>query len=697
MADEKVKVAQRSANGKRWALWIFLGAFVLNANTLTNGWVLDDTLLITQNTFTKQGFAGLPAIWSNDVFVGYLGQGGVEAGGRYRPLSHTVFAVQYAIAGSNPFLGHLTNVLLYALTCVLLFKLLERLFPESGSKPFWANVPLLASLLYAVHPVHAEVVANIKSLDEILAMLFALLTAWFAVKANDEHRTRSMFLSGLSFFLALTAKENAITFLAIVPLAVWYTTKDLKRCAAQVAALLLPAAAYFLLRSAALGPEPQVAWVDDFLSNPFHGATTIERMATGALIFAKYVKLLLFPWPLTTDYYPPMIPIVGWGDPRAMSGALLLLAACAFGLAGMRKWNMVGFGFLWFLTTYSVVSNIVVNLGTPMNDRFLFLPSAGFAVVLAALFVFALSRARSPLAAGIGRSLVALVLVGFAVQTFSRNRDWRDDLTLFAHDVTVSDRSARSHVMYAKLLVEAAARSPDTSQKEHQLNIARHQLERGLALYPDYTLAHGLLGKLAMDRKDYHAATGHFIACLERDRTEEVALKNLAFIGRRMGEAKDFAGAERAFRAAIHFDPSATEPYLFLADALMRTGRADSSIVLLDHVTAMKPDHADAFRLKGEVYAVYLKQPALAEENFLKAHSLNPTNVSVTDNLGVAAFKRQDYPRALEFFLKGLQAKPDDAQRLRNVSETYRMMGDLVRATEYSRRAVDVGTGEMRK
>lgn len=686
MADGKGKTPG-SARRMRWALWLFLGVFVLNANTLTNGWALDDTLLITQNIFTKQGFAGIPAIWSNDVFVGYLGQGGVETGGRYRPLSHSVFALQYAIVGNNPFLGHLTNVLLYALTCVLLFKLLVRLFPESGSKPLWANVPLLASLLYAIHPVHAEVVANIKSLDEILAMLFALLTAWFAVKAATGHRAGNMLFSGCSFLLALTAKENAITFLAIVPLVVWYTTKDLKRCAVQVGALVLPMAAYFLLRSAALGPQPQVAWVDDFLTNPFHDASSPEHIATAALILTRYVELLLFPWPLTTDYYPPMIPIVGWGDPRTMFGALLLITACAFGIAGMRKRSMVGFGFLWFSITYSVVSNVIINLGTPMNDRFLFMPSAGFALVLAALFALVIERLHSSLAVGIGRSFLALVLVGFAAQTFSRNRDWHDDLTLFAHDVIVSDRSARCHVMYAKLLVEAAGRTRDEPQKNRQLSDARKHLERGLAIYPDYALAQGLLGKLAMDRKDYHAATDHFIACLERDSTEEVAWKNLAFIGRRMGEARDLSGAERAFRAAIRFDPMATEPYLFLADALMRTGRADSSLVLLDRVIAMKPDLADAFRLKGEIHAVYLKQPALAEADFLKAHALDPGNVSVTDNLGVAAFQRQDYPKALSFFLEGVKTGSDDAQRLRNVSETYRMMGDEKKAAEFLQRA----------
>lgn len=674
----------------RWAILVFASAFALNANTLFNGWALDDTLLITRNNFTRQGLAGIPDIWSNDVFVGYLGQGGVEMGGRYRPLSHTLFAVQYALVGEHPWLGHLTSVLLYALTCALLFKLLARLFPESAGRTFWANVPLLASLLFALHPVHAEVVANIKSLDEILALLFAMLAAWTMAGADTRHRARNVLLGCAAFFLALTAKENAIAFLGIVPLVAWYAGRNMNQAALGAAFLLIPTALYFLLRSAALGPSPQLVWHDDFLTNPFHGAGPAERLATASLILVRNIKLLLFPWPLTTDYYPSMIPIVGWSDPRAMLGVLIAVLACSFGLVRARSRHLAGMGLLWFLMAYAAVSNVFINLGTPMNDRFLFIPSAGLALVFAGLLVLVQERSRPPFVARIARSLIVLVLVGFAAQTFSRNRDWRDDLTLFRHDVTVSDRSARCHVMYGKLLMEAAAKDKDGPTKEQRFRDARQHLERGLTLYPDYALAHGLLGELAMDRKDYPAATDHFIACMERDSTEEVALKNLAFIGRRMGEAQDFAGAERAFRAALRFDPHATEPRLFLADALMRTGRADSAIVWLDQLTALDPGRADAFRLKGEVYAVYLKQPGLAEENFLRAHELDPGNVSITDNLGVAAFQRRDYPTALSFFRMGMDVGPDDARRLRNVSETYRMMGDETKAQEFLEQAQDV-------
>lgn len=681
---------------RRQFLLVFAIAFIVNANSLTNGWALDDTLLITHNNFTRQGLAGIPDIWSNDVFVGYLGQGGVETGGRYRPLSHTVFAMQYALVGEHPWLGHLTNVLLYALTCALLFKLLARLFPESAGGSFWANVPLLAALLFAVHPVHAEVVANIKSLDEILAMLFALLAALTMGWGNTVHRARSVLLGCTVFFLALTAKENAITFLGVVPLVIWYTGKDAKRTAMGTAFLILPTALYFLLRSVALGRTPQLAWHGDFLTDPFHGATGWEHLATTALILVKNIGLLLFPWPLTTDYYPPMVPVVGWNDPRAILGGLTLVSFLAFGLARARSRDKSALGMLWFVMTYSVVSNVFINLGTPMNDRFLFMPSAGFMLLLAALFVKVMEQWQG-FPSRIMRGAVLLVLAAYALLMFSRNRDWRDDLALFAHDVTVSDKSARCHVMYGKLLAEAAASTHDAVLKERQLAEAGHHLERGITIYPDYALAHGLLGKLAMDGKDYPAATDHFIACLRRDSTEAVAVKNLAFIGRRMGEAKEFNGAERAFRAAIRYDPRTMEPYLFLADALMRTGRPDSSLVLLDQVIeqadtpAQSKLKADAFRLKGEAYAVYLKQPLLAEEHLMKAHALKPEDLSVIDNLGVAAFQRGDYPRALSFFLKGSEIAPDDARRLRNIAETYIRIGDDAKAAEFSRRAAEVG------
>jgi protein O-mannosyl-transferase len=688
--------ALREARPSWWqrpALLIFLAAILINANTLNHSWALDDTLLITQNKLTQQGFAAIPEIWGSDVFTGYFGKGGIEQGGRYRPLSQTVFAACHGLLGPSPFTGHLLNVVLYGLTCVLLFVLLRRIFPERAGTSLWTNIPLIATLLFALHPLHVEVVANIKSLDEILAMGFALLTVWFALRVEDGKRSRNMVLSGTCFFLALAAKENAITFLAVVPLVLFYTGAPRNAILRSCLLLLVPAVLYFLLRASALGPTQAIAPVDNYLTNPFFGATGVERIATVLLTWWKYIGLLLFPHPLTSDHYPGMIPVIGWNDLRAWASALIFVGAGVFALLNLRKRNVVAFGIAFFLITFSVVSNLVINLGTPLNDRFLFMPLAGFTLVLAWALVIGIERLRWPQAATMGKVMLGLVLLAYAGKTFSRNRDWKDDLTLFTHDVQVSDKSARCQIMTAKLLYDAATDIADTSLRTSYLNRAKDHLHRGLAIYPDYSLAWGLLGLMEMDAKHYRSAADLYIQCLRIEPTEEVALINLNFVGRRLFEAKDHEGAELALQALKHFDPARPDPYLLLADMRMRTGRADSSIVLLDALLVLDPKNADAYRMKGEILAVYRNDPAEAEANFLKAYALDPANASLAENLGIAAFQRNDAAQALTYFLKAVDLRPRDPRPLTLVAEAYRALGDPVKAEGYRERARQVTAG----
>lgn len=673
----------------RWrALFLFLVAFLINFNTLPNSWALDDTLLITQNTFTKQGFQGIPAIWSHDVFTGYLGKGGIEQGGRYRPLSQSAFAVCYALFGPNPFIGHLLNVLLYACTCVLLFKVLQSVLPTNDAgASLWSDVPFLAALAFALHPLHAEVVANIKSLDEILAMLFALGAAWFALRSNAARMLPSTIPCGLCFFLALCAKENAITFPAVIPLMFFYAERDRRWVPRIAAALVVPALLYFALRAWALSASPAIPPTDDFLTNPFHGATLAERLATVMLTWWKYLGLILFPHPLTTDYYPAMIPVIGWSDVRAWLGLGAFAAAAVYGAVFMRQRSVPAFGILFFLITFSVVSNAVVNLGTPMNDRFLFMPLAGACVVIAWLFAQCADRLRSSGYARVAQTCMVLVFCAYAARTFSRNADWKDDLTLFTHDVQVSDKSARCQVMTGKLCYERGSKEADPALKQQFLDKARTHLERGLVIYDRYALAWGLLGAIEMESKNWRKSGELFVECLKCEPAEPVALKNLFFVARRMREAKDIDGAESAFRSLLLFDKTNAEVYLQLADLLMRNGKAGQAIPVLDSALVHRPDLADTYRLKGEVQAVYLNEPQNAEENFLKALELDPRNVGVLDNLGVAAFKKGDFPRALDYFLRATGSDTTNADALSHAAKAYEALGRKEEAVAYAARA----------
>src|ERR1039457_1130018 len=161
---------------------IVVFTFILYANTFTNDYALDDLIVINGNAFTKKGFSGLGEIFSYDSFTGFFGkQKKLVAGGRYRPLSMATFAIEYGFFKDfKPGFSHFLNVLFYAITGILLFLILSRLIkPQKNKLKQWhLGIPFIATLLFLAHPLHTEVVANIKGRDEIFALMFSLLTVW---------------------------------------------------------------------------------------------------------------------------------------------------------------------------------------------------------------------------------------------------------------------------------------------------------------------------------------------------------------------------------------------------------------------------------------------------------------------------------------------------------------------------------------
>ncbi|HKK88495.1 MAG TPA: hypothetical protein VJ917_06570, partial [Saprospiraceae bacterium] len=162
----------------KWVPWmLFALSLLLYLNTLRHGFVLDDAIVISENKFTQQGIDGWSGILTKDTFFGFFQKEGKDqlvAGGRYRPLSLLFFSFVYEIAGNNPTIFHFFNLLFYGILIVVLYQWLLDVFRKKKYR-YW--IASLSALIFTVHPVHTEVVANIKGMDELLALLFALLAA----------------------------------------------------------------------------------------------------------------------------------------------------------------------------------------------------------------------------------------------------------------------------------------------------------------------------------------------------------------------------------------------------------------------------------------------------------------------------------------------------------------------------------------
>ncbi|WP_116126940.1 tetratricopeptide repeat protein [Lewinella sp. IMCC34183] len=573
-------------------------ACVLYLNTLGHGFVLDDAIVITDNSVVQRGVAGWGDLFTHDTFYGFFGEqqrDALVAGGRYRPLTPALFSLEYG-AGGSPFPLHLLNVLWYAGLVVVVFGLVAELTREADL-PWW--VPLGAAALFAVHPIHTEAVANIKGRDEILALLGAAAAAWLVLRAARGaggwgHATGA----GLLLFLGCLAKENAITFVAVLPLLLFVTGRRGYR-------YLIPAGvgagAFLLLRYAIIGGvgEPGL----ELMNNPFLrevGGRTValnawERLPTVAYTGLVYLRLLFFPVGLVHDYYPAAIELRNWTSPGALISIFLHAALLFWGAGHLRaRHRFVAAGLLIYLITLSIVSNLVFPVGTLMSERFLFMPSLGFCLAVAA----GLGRRRRA-----GAVIVAVLVVIGSVLTVARNPVWQDNYTLFTTDVTRQPRSAKLRNAaagarldrYQALAEEARAARPDL------LRQARTDLDTALAIHPRYGNAHLLRGNanfLAGDYDaaiaDYHRAAEYGVARGAVDQNLVVALQRA---GRAAGEERqDLTAALAYLRQAEQLDGANYETLRLLGLAYGMSGRTKEAADYFARALALQPDNEGAQR-----------------------------------------------------------------------------------------------------
>ncbi|MBL7795810.1 MAG: tetratricopeptide repeat protein [Saprospiraceae bacterium] len=616
-------------NTLQQSLLLFAFAFLLYANTLTHGFVQDDAIVITDNMFTTQGVDGIPGILGKDTFFGFFKVEGKEtlvSGGRYRPLTLVMFALLYEVAGNNPFPFHLLTVLLFAATCVLLYRTLLLLLRgwNAGSERA-SLVAWIAALIFAAHPIHTEVAANIKGCDEIVTLLGSLGALWLTLRYADTQKAIWGRLAAVVFFLACLSKENAATFVVVIPLALWFF-RSLSW--GQSIRLSLPVwigfAAFFVIRGSILhwkfGAAPM-----ELMNNPFlkiEGAQWVaftfgEKLATILYTLGKYLVLLVFPHPLTHDYYPRFIGLKTFADP----GVLLSVAAYGlllwYALRGFGRRDPVAFSILFFLLTISIVSNLVFPVGTNMGERFAFMPSAGFCLA-AAVLLSRLSNWKTAI------GVAAVVALAFSAKTLLRNPVWVSNESLFFTDAATSVNSAKINNACGGVLFEKAQAEKDEAKKMDMLRESFRYANQALKIYPNYK-----------DALITRAGCQYFL--------------------------KNYDGAVDDYRVAAQIASNDPKPRTYLAIAL---------------------------REAGKYYGEQKGDLAAAIQRLQESWQISPDDPETARLLGVANGMQGKTAEAIEWFQKAVKLAPDNASYLFDLGTAYHIAGDRVRGEEYRQQAI---------
>lgn len=598
-----------------WKIVLPILAIALYANTIGHEYTQDDAIVIYDNMYTQQGVDGISGLLTKDTFFGFFkteGKANLVSGGRYRPLTPVMFAIEWELFGNNPMIGHLINILLFGLLAFILFVVLDMLLNPQKTSHSLRLIAIVATLIFITHPIHTEAVANIKGRDEIMTLLLSLVALYASYKWILKLKVTYLLISGVAFFLALMSKENAITFLAIIPLALWSFLETSKtKIAISMIPALIGTIAFLIIRTSILGLDlggtpmelmnnPYIK-IEDGLYKPF---STIEKYATIMYTLGKYLVLLVFPHPLTHDYYPRYIEMMHLGNWKVILSLLTYIGLIAVMIKTWYKKSITSFSIFYFIATLSIVSNIVFPIGTNMSERFMFMPSVGFALLLAYLAVTYIYKryGNVPFMASVG-----LVVVLFSLKTITRNMVWESDYTLFTTDVHTSVNSAKILNAAGGALTTEAAKEKDPERKKEMLNQAQVHLKRAIEIHPNYKSPYLLLGNSSYYLGDHMDAIKYYEKLLQIDPDSNDGINNLSVAlrdaGRYFGQEKnDLPKAINYLNRSVQLNAGDYETYRLLGICYGLQGSHQNAINNFAKAIEIDPNIAQAYVNLGTAY-----------------------------------------------------------------------------------------------
>lgn len=548
--------------------WRFLAlivlCFILYAQTFSFSYALDDRIFITEHKAVQQGLAGLPELWTKHSM--YSSSLNINQG-RYRPLTFTTFALEQAIAPGNPRLGHIVQVLLYCLVVILVYAVTARLFPKKPPLFAWA-----VAAIFAAHPIHAEVVANIKSRDIVLACIWSFLAIWYYIGINEHLSVTGKIVwkhigyCTLLMILALLSQEGAIIFALILPLVGWFVTPGISPRRQLV--LMLPILCGIILvlvwRSYIVGTTDN-SWMNIASNNLYVLATGSEAIATKISVLGRYLGKVVFPVTMSCDYGYKEIEVIGWSHWLVWGSALAYLLLFVLAARKFRERHILTFCILFYCFAMIVASNFFLYYGMVMSDRMLFVSSFAFVLFVVWGLTTALEKRSPQLLYG----LIGLCIVVYSMRTVARNPAWANDYTLNKTDALESaPRCIALKTEYGRLCIEEAVASQDNVTRKMLAQTGYQQIHEVLALdTTTYSTPFAVLGQyFAGYEKRLDSAAYYYRRAIRLDTAYMPFRFNLLSV---MADstmlAKNYSNAEALYRQMLSYNLNQDFIYVRLA------------------------------------------------------------------------------------------------------------------------------------
>lgn len=677
-------------------------SFGVYCNTLFNDFVYDDNYQVLDNPWIKD-MRFLPEVFSKSVWSFLPGS---VTSNYYRPLMHVGYSLSYQLFGLRPMGFHLINILFNAGVTVLVFLIITMLLREQGphASPSRISPPFIAALLFAVHPIHTEAVAWVAGFPELSFTFFCLLSFYCYLRSTGGFNRQYVF-SVASFSLAVLSKETALMLpvilaaydIAFQPASFASGRGRMKagHYVRRYIPYLLIGLVYLALRVHALGGlAPQRSHPDlsasQYIINVFP-------------LFGQYIEKIFFPFNLNAFHV--FHPIGSLFETKGIVS--LVVVVVFFALAGVvRKKNRTAFfGIFWIVVPLLPVLYIPGVGDNTFAERYLYLPSFGFALLLA-LLISSLRNNAPRWAAGFAG--LSFVLAGLCCAgTAYRNTIWKDDFSLFSDTVKKSPDGALPHnnlgsayrdrgmldraIEQYQIAMKLEPYSPDAYNNlgvayrdKGMLDKAMEQFQIALRLRPDYAEGRNNLGTVYWDKGMPDKALEQYRIALSIKPDYAKAHNNLGMAYRSMGMIDK---ATEEYEIALRMKPDLADIHNNLGVIYRDRGQLDEAAARYRAALKLKPGYADAHNNLGVVY----RDKGMidkAMEEYQTALTLKPDYADPYNNMGVVYWSRGLFDKAIEQYQKALKLRPDYADAHNNLAIAYRDKGFIDKAVEHYKTAL---------
>lgn len=610
----------------RLVIPILLGLLVY-LNILTNGFTFDDTSVVVENYYIKRPVY-LSALLDKTKYFEFFGESS------YRPFVTLTYFADHWLWGFSPRGFHLTNLLLHLADTVLFFALLRRLYGDRDRT-------FLAVMLFSLHPAMTEAVNAVGFREELLAAFCAFASLLLYLKSRERTLLKGFpfrLLANVFLFAGLLAKENMLAFPAFAALVYfqkydWRLEKPRGQDIAYAVLMASTVILYLFVRFYLFKNEHAV--MQDTVAESF-----FTRVSTGISIAGYYLKLFLFPFPLTPEYTFPK----GAGTEllRAML-TLLVFGAISFAVWISRN-GALRLGWFWFLAGLVPTLNIY-PIANPVAERYLYMPSAGIYIVAAVCLSRIAGGFQLPGLSGrffAAKAFPVFALMCFAVLTVHRNSDWKNSDTLW---------------------------------------------EQAYRVTPGSFIVLNNVGLVRSGKQDFEGAVRFFTGSLEINPRNVRAYSNLGLAYREMGN--DALAAE-TFLQGLRIDPG--NPYILinLGKLKLDHDEAEAGLGFLRRAIESRPYFAEPYLAMGN-YFLKTQRHGLALESYRRAAENRPDYPEPLINTGVIYAHQGRYDEAVKALGGALKIAPADTAANINLAAAYFFLNDYENAAKYAKIARELG------